>query len=400
MDELLSEFLIESQKRLAALDTQLSGFPREPGNSSIQKQIRDFLHTIKGASVLLGLRRLEAVAQAAEQVLVAARTKSIVLSSEHAALMLEAIDAIRRIQRAVATAGQEPTGDDATLIADLKAVAAGKPMARTKVEPEPKPQLQPTPPAPIPEASAEKPAPPAVRRAPAVPSVSIPIERLAHISGLVGELVATRNSVSYVLRERLDPELEEPFQRLDHVTSDLSAAILAARRQALGEAALELQDSFEIQRVISIECGGQHFAIPQRSVLELVRLVPGARRIASDEVRLLRLRERKHPWIRLASLLRIAEPPKSPGTREIVFMMDGAEGPFGLAVDRVYDAEEVVVRPLAPVLRRSPLLAGTTVLGNGSVALVLDSGAMAREVARERIAADPEPARKQLEVRS
>jgi chemotaxis protein histidine kinase CheA len=400
MDELLSEFLIESQKRLAALDAQLGALPRNPGDGSIQKQILDFLHTIKGASVLLGLRRLEALAQAAEDVLVKARSKSIVLSSEHAMLMLDAIEAIRRIQRAVATGGQEPAGDDTALLADLKAVAAGKPIARAKAAPEPQPEPQPAPPPVALEAPVERPAPPVVRQPSAVPSISIPIERIAHISGLVGELVTTRNSLAYVLRERLDPELEEPLQRLDYVTSDLSAAFMATRRQALGEAAPELPDSFDIQRVISVACGEQHFAIPQRSVLELVRVVPGARRIASDEVRLLRLRERKHPWVRLASLLKIAEQPKSPGTREIVVMMDGADGPFGLAVDRVYDAEEVVVRPLPPVLRRTPLLTGTTLLGDGSVALVLDSKAVASEVPRHRIAPGAEPIRQQLEVRS
>jgi chemotaxis protein histidine kinase CheA len=392
MDELLSEFLIESQKRLSALEAKLSAFTRDPSDRDTQKQILDLLHTIKGASVLLGLRRLEAIAHAAEEILTKARAKTIELSSEGAALVLDSVETIRRIQRTIATSGEEPAGDDRSLLADLKAIAAGRPVARAA------PAAEPVPP-PMPSATAF---PPEVRHPPAPlqPSVSIPIERIAHLSGLVGELVATRNSLNHLLRDRIDAGLEEPLQRLDHVTSDISTAFMIARRQALGEATADGPDSFDIQRVITVACGTQHFAIPQRSVLELVRVVPGARRIASDEVRVLRLRERKHPWVRLAALLRIAEPPKPAGTREIVIVMDGVEGPFGLAVDWVYDVEEVVIRPLPPVLKRSPLLSGTTLLGDGSVGLVLDPKALAAEVARQRIALDAEPAHPQLEIRS
>lgn len=393
MDELLSEFLVESQKRLSALDAVLAKFPSDPGNAAAREQIFDFLHTIKGTSVLLGLGRLEAIAQAGETLLAKMGDESVVPSAESAALVLEAIESIRRIQRTIATSGQEPSGNDSRLLADLKAGASVRrtPRAAPSTTPEsvpppqPKPRLRVTADAmPLPVAAVvPEPAPPVQ------PSLSIPLERVARITSLVGDLVAARNSLNHVLRDRMDETLEGPLQRLDHVTSDLSAAVMAARKQ-VGYA---LPSSFEILRVVSVDCGGQRYAIPQRSVLELVRLVPGARRVPSDDYRVLRLRERQHPWVRLASLLGVREPPRLPGTRELIVMLEGLDGPFGLAVDRIYDIEEIVVRPLPPVLGGIPIFTGSALTGDSSVALVLDPGTLATAMQHRRIA----PARTQLE---
>jgi two-component system chemotaxis sensor kinase CheA len=45
---------------------------------------------------------------------------------------------------------------------------------------------------------------------------------------------------------------------------------------------------------------------------------------------------------------------------------------FGIIVDRVFDAEEIVVKPLAPILRNNHCYAGNTILGDGSVIMILD----------------------------
>jgi two-component system chemotaxis sensor kinase CheA len=46
---------------------------------------------------------------------------------------------------------------------------------------------------------------------------------------------------------------------------------------------------------------------------------------------------------------------------------------FGIVVDRVFDAEEIVVKPVAPILRGNPYYAGNTILGDGSVIMILDA---------------------------
>ena len=53
---------------------------------------------------------------------------------------------------------------------------------------------------------------------------------------------------------------------------------------------------------------------------------------------------------------------------------------FGILVDKVYDTEEIVVKPVAPILRDISLYSGNTILGDGSVVLILDPNGIAAEV--------------------
>src|SRR3546814_2576077 len=50
---------------------------------------------------------------------------------------------------------------------------------------------------------------------------------------------------------------------------------------------------------------------------------------------------------------------------------------FGIMVDRVFDTEEIVVKPMAPVLRDNPVFSGNTILGDGSVVMILDPNGIA-----------------------
>ena len=141
---------------------------------------------------------------------------------------------------------------------------------------------------------------------------------------------------------------------------------------------------FEIMSAVSIECAGSCYAIPQRSVLELVRVTPSDRAVSSDEVRLLRLRERRYPWLRLASLLGLARDRASGNGPEVVVMIDAGNGPVGLAVDHIIDIEEIVVRPLPSLLKDSKFFVGTTILSDSAVAMVLEPRNLSAEVERGR----------------
>src|SRR5690606_38440339 len=50
---------------------------------------------------------------------------------------------------------------------------------------------------------------------------------------------------------------------------------------------------------------------------------------------------------------------------------------FGIIVDRVFDTEEIVVKPVAPILRDIALFSGNTILGDGSVVMILDPNGIA-----------------------
>ncbi len=55
---------------------------------------------------------------------------------------------------------------------------------------------------------------------------------------------------------------------------------------------------------------------------------------------------------------------------------------FGIIVDRVFDAEEIVVKPVAPILRDIPFYSGNTILGDGSVIMILDPNGIAGGVGK------------------
>ncbi len=158
-----------------------------------------------------------------------------------------------------------------------------------------------------------------------------------------------------------------------------------------------------------LDCGGQRFAMPQTAVAELVRV--GGR--SGHELEwlhdgaLLRLRGRLLPVVALQSLLRLGKrAPVAPVEQRPVSQ---ARAPgcvavikvgihrFGLLVDGVNDAEEIVVKPVPTALRGIALYAGNTILGDGSVVMILDPKGVAAAIGGsdrdETAPADAQPAR-------
>jgi two-component system chemotaxis sensor kinase CheA len=129
-----------------------------------------------------------------------------------------------------------------------------------------------------------------------------------------------------------------------------------------------------------VRSGGQSFALPQSALVELVDIPTRefgktVQRVGSAEV--YRLRERLLPMVWLDRLLGMeAEASEtSQGHYLAVLEADGCR--YGLVVDDLMSPEEIVVKPLSPVLREIGLFSGATVLGNGTLALILDIGATA-----------------------
>ena len=129
-----------------------------------------------------------------------------------------------------------------------------------------------------------------------------------------------------------------------------------------------------------VRSGGQCFALPQSALVELVDIPRRefdrvVQRIGSAE--LYRLREHLLPMVWLDRLLGLEadSPETSQGHYLAVLEADGCR--YGLVVDDLMSPEEIVVKPLSPVLREVGLFSGATVLGNGTLALILDVGATA-----------------------
>ena len=131
-----------------------------------------------------------------------------------------------------------------------------------------------------------------------------------------------------------------------------------------------------IVSALIVECAAERFAIPQISVLELVRVTNNSEHGIEliNNAPVLRLRDRLLPLVSLKKLLRLSN-----GEEQETFIVVTQVGTytFGIIVDRVFDTEEIVVKPVAPILRHISMFSGNTILGDGSVIMILDPNGIA-----------------------
>jgi two-component system chemotaxis sensor kinase CheA len=150
---------------------------------------------------------------------------------------------------------------------------------------------------------------------------------------------------------------------------------------------IRLPMTLAIIQALMVRSRGHRFAIPQLSTMELVRIEhDGAGRKIEymHGAPVFRLRDKLLPVVELGAELGLGEPQHHGdesavmiGNRTIV-VLRANERDFGLVVDGVDETQEIVVKPLGNLLRRIRILAGTTILGDGRVALILDVPALAQ----------------------
>jgi two-component system chemotaxis sensor kinase CheA len=577
MDDLIADFLTETNESIADLDVALVKLEQTPDDKETLSLIFRLMHTIKGTCGFLGLPRLERVAHAAENVLGKVRDGALVATPDTVTLVLSALDRIKLIVGGLAATGNEPAGDDGVLVEALNAAAAGD------VPQAPEPAAAPEPPQaenlPVPDAAESRSVVAAPPPAAALPVVAAPeavpqaepvaaaqtirvtVDVLEDLMTLVSELVLTRNQLLQLARSQEENTgFTVPLQRLSHITSDLQEGVMKTRMQPIGnawnklprlvrdlaretdkkielvmlgadteldrqvlelikdplthmvrnsgdhglettaerraagksetgritlnafhegghiiieisddgrglpldkirskalknglatEAELAAMGEAELQRFIFragfstatvvtavsgrgvgmdvvktniekiggtidlkstaghgttftikipltlaivsaliVEAGTERFAIPQISVVELVRArketgsghneagsEPVIERINDTPV--LRLRDRLLPLVNLNDLLALGNSENDDTGAHIVVTQVGANS-LGIIVDRVFDTEEIVVKPVAPILRHVTMFSGNTILGDGSVIMILDPNGIAR----------------------
>jgi len=132
---------------------------------------------------------------------------------------------------------------------------------------------------------------------------------------------------------------------------------------------------------LTVTSGGDRYAIPQVSLLELVRLEGEQARKSIEMIHgapVYRLRGHLLPLVYLNRALDIkvesssdgAEKPAADVANIVVLQADDRQ--FGLVVDEINDTEEIVVKPLGKQLKGITTFAGATIMGDGRVALILD----------------------------
>lgn len=596
MDDILLDFITESNEGLSLLDTELTKLEKNPEDKEILANIFRVMHTIKGTCGFLALSRLEAVAHAGESVLGKVRDGELEVTADLVSLILQCLDRIRMILGEIEAKGEEPGGDDQDLLARLQAALSGKAdgegadwsgetsatgpgdaeLSTACKEPESDLQVVPSQADKAEgEATPDEKAAPAGASAPpsnaamspqssvANQSIRVNVGLIENLITTVSELVLTRNQLLQLLRSGDESDFVAPLQRLNLVVSELQEGVMKTRMQPIGNAwaklprivrdlgqdlgkkiellmegeeteldrqvlelikdplthmvrnsadhGLEMPDArtaagknetgtikltafhegghiiikiiddgrgLNVERIrqkvlgnglaredelaamtdqqimqfifkpgfstaeavtavsgrgvgmdvvrsniekiggtveltsepgkgscftikipltlaiisaLIVACAGERFAVPQLSVVELVRASSTSghtvERIKDTPV--LRLRNRLLPLVRLRDVLQLeGEPEKAPEGQQDHFIVVTRVGSytFGIIVDQVFDIEEIVVKPVSPILRNISLYSGNTILGDGSVIMILDPNGVAAKTGELSVA--------------
>jgi two-component system chemotaxis sensor kinase CheA len=149
---------------------------------------------------------------------------------------------------------------------------------------------------------------------------------------------------------------------------------------------------------LTVTVGGDRYAIPQVSLLELVRLegeqtLRGIEQIHGAPV--YRLRGNLLPLVYLSRELQVEPVGADDGVINIV-VLQADDRQFGLVVDAIHDTEEIVVKPLQKQLKGLGTFSGATIMGDGKVALILDVLGLAQKAhvispTRERVLVEKAP---------
>jgi len=119
MNEILREFLLETQENLAILDTDLIKLEKNPGEKSTLAQVFRTLHSIKGTAGFIGLVKLQALAHSAESLLSRLRAGELRFNPAIATALLRMVDAVREMLSSIETSGGEGAGDYSAITAEL-----------------------------------------------------------------------------------------------------------------------------------------------------------------------------------------------------------------------------------------------------------------------------------------
>jgi two-component system chemotaxis sensor kinase CheA len=263
--ETIREFLVESHENLSQLDQNLVELERRPKDAALLGSIFRTFHTIKGACGFLAFSTLEKITHQAESLLCQLRDGQRELEPVLVSLILETVDASRKILESIEATGEEGGLHFDDLTERLRAAAETKTVP--EIQPASSPKIQPIVPQPVVEPTASKaaPEPPDLQlveaedrrkeerrkderrktsqgedeessrsSAAADANIRVGVLLLDKLMDLVGELVLTRNQILQFNAEREDAALNATSQRLNLITSELQEGVMKTRMQPIG----------------------------------------------------------------------------------------------------------------------------------------------------------------------
>ncbi|MET0249412.1 MAG: chemotaxis protein CheW [Sphingobium sp.] len=213
MDELLQEFISETQETLEALAGEVVAWEADPGDHDRLDAIFRFFHTVKGSCGFLNLPRFERLSHAAEDVLADIRAGKRTADPMTVTAVLGIMDRIGQLTEAVVTGTALPSADDDFLLAALS--AANRPDDEAP---------------PLDSGPVGLSRPGAAQAAPR--TIRLPLSLIDQLMNGVSDMVLARNELSRKLRERsADPELDSAFERLSACVADMRDVISKTRMQ-------------------------------------------------------------------------------------------------------------------------------------------------------------------------
>jgi len=221
MDDVLREFLTESNENVVRLEHEILELERAPTNAELLNSIFRTVHTIKGTCGFLGLRRLERVTHACESILSRVRDGRLDVSRPLMTSVLEAVDVIRNIVASLEHDGAEPPGDDDALIATLESLSTTERLdeAQTSLDAS--------------VASAVDQGVPTGASSPAA-AVRVSPHILEQLDQLTNELLHGAQELAQTAPVSNGP-LVARVNRLNLTIADLAQAVRRARMQPIGE---------------------------------------------------------------------------------------------------------------------------------------------------------------------
>lgn len=148
-------------------------------------------------------------------------------------------------------------------------------------------------------------------------------------------------------------------------------------RTKLGEGStfiIRLPLTLAIIQALMVEVGGEKYAISLGSIQTLEDIDPSEiEHVQAKEV--INLRGTVIPLIRLNEVLDI-ESTKSPDENLLVIIVKKGDKLAGLVVDELMGQQEIVIKSLGKYINKSKIISGATILGDGEIALILDTNAL------------------------
>ena len=232
--EVVREFLVESNENLARLDRDMVELETRPQDAELLASVFRTIHTIKGTCGFLGFTTLERITHQAESLLSQLREGKRALDPGLVSLILETVDATRHVLRSIEATGREGEGRFDSLEKRLResAEATKQESGELATVSQQKPAVETE--APSAQTSEGQAAEAAAKPSAAEGNIRVGVVLLDRLMDLVGELVLIRNQILQFAAQRDDLLLAATSQRLNLITTELQEGVMKTRMQPIG----------------------------------------------------------------------------------------------------------------------------------------------------------------------